>query len=597
MKSVYFKEQYDAAQRAQARLQTESNRITTARFLCFCAAIAAAAFGYDSQSALWYAGALLLVLTFFRLVQKHQTLRRRQRFNASRQTVLGKFLARFTGDWQRFEHTGEAYLKETYPQAKDLDLLGKHSLYQYLCCAHTAFGQRKLADALCESKPDPAKITARQEAVQELAAQKDFVLHFLTLGDSFEKSGKGKNAAQTEAFLQSLASGTCDASKWRRLFTRGLPILAFAGLLLACSGEISFAAPLFLFFLQLTIAGLFYNKHQRALAPLFQFYRLLSLYGRLFGALESASFQSAHLTLLQKTLSQGGGASRVIRRLHRIGECVDMRCNFIFYIVGNALFLWDFHCADAFSQWTRRHGNAIRDWFEAIAELELLLSLSTLCLCKEQYAFPTLCADAPPTMHAEAIFHPLLDEQKAVANSLCLHAQTLVITGSNMSGKTTFLRTVGISCALAFAGAPVCAARLELTPMRLFTSMRVEDDISKGISTFYAELLRIKTMVEYSARQLPMLALIDEIFKGTNSADRIIGAKAAVQKLSKPWCVTLVSTHDLELCSLDQAQPPAVNYHFAEFYQDDQIRFDYKIKPGPSQTTNAKYLLKMAGIS
>jgi DNA mismatch repair ATPase MutS len=166
-----------------------------------------------------------------------------------------------------------------------------------------------------------------------------------------------------------------------------------------------------------------------------------------------------------------------------------------------------------------------------------------------------------------------------------------------MSGKTTFLRSIGVNMALAYAGGPVCAKNFETTCMALFTSMRIQDDVSQGISTFYAELLRIKTMVQYSVHKRPMLLLIDEIFKGTNSADRIIGAKETIKKLSQPWIISMISTHDFELCELsDNEDVKAVNYHFSEYYVNDEIRFDYIIKKGRCKTTNAKHLMRMAGI-
>ena len=166
-----------------------------------------------------------------------------------------------------------------------------------------------------------------------------------------------------------------------------------------------------------------------------------------------------------------------------------------------------------------------------------------------------------------------------------------------MSGKTTYMRTLASSLVLAYAGAPVCAKSFACTPMAIFTSIQVHDDQSQGISTFYAELLRIKQMVDFSQKQTPMFICIDEIFKGTNSADRIIGAREAIKRLTRPYAITLVSTHDFELCDLQSDNDiPVTNYHFAEYYENNKIKFDYKIKNGRCQTTNAQYLLKMAGI-
>ena len=207
---------------------------------------------------------------------------------------------------------------------------------------------------------------------------------------------------------------------------------------------------------------------------------------------------------------------------------------------------------------------------------------------------PSIADEHKPVLEFQDAYHPLLASNEAVANSFKMERQVAIITGSNMSGKTTFLRTVGINLVLAYAGGPVMAKSFTCSLMQLFTSMRIEDDI-EGISTFYGELLRIKEIVEENRTGKVMTALIDEIFKGTNSADRIIGARETVKQLSSNNIFTLITTHDFELCELEN-EVSCTNYHFEEYYQDDKIKFDYRIKDGRSKTTNAQYLLKMVGI-
>ena len=202
-----------------------------------------------------------------------------------------------------------------------------------------------------------------------------------------------------------------------------------------------------------------------------------------------------------------------------------------------------------------------------------------------------------PELTGKAVTPLLIEEAKAVPNDALFAAGTCIITGSNMSGKTTYMRTLATSAILAYAGAPVCAEHFALTPMAVYTSIHVSDDLSRGISTFYAEILRIRQMVEASQEERPLLLCIDEIFKGTNSADRITGAAEAIKRLTRPSCITLVTTHDFELCDLQSPNDlPIKNFHFEESYPDDKIHFDFKIRPGRCHTTNARYLLKMAGI-
>lgn len=311
--------------------------------------------------------------------------------------------------------------------------------------------------------------------------------------------------------------------------------------------------------------------------------------------LEKTEFHSALLAGHRAHIA--AGAAGGLKKLRTIGAAVRLRHNPVAYAVAASLLLWDHHCAAAFARWKQTYGASLRGWFEAVACLEACVSLQLPALVRENVCFPEIVDTDEPLFRAEGMRHPLLAETDAVPNDAGLAHGTVIITGSNMSGKTTFLRTIGLNMVLAYAGAPVCAAGLALSRMKLFTSMRVEDDVSRGISTFYAELLRIRAMVAYQKERKPMMALIDEIFKGTNSADRIVGATAAVKRLSSAWCLTLVSTHDFELCALES--DPVIrarNFHFEESYQGDRICFDYRIKDGRCRTANARHLLRLVGI-
>ena len=190
----------------------------------------------------------------------------------------------------------------------------------------------------------------------------------------------------------------------------------------------------------------------------------------------------------------------------------------------------------------------------------------------------------------------LVADAKGVPNDVELHAGTTIITGANMSGKTTWIRTLAAAVMVAYSGAPVCAKSFAVSRLAVLTSIRVNDDISQGVSTFYAELLRIKSMIEYTEKNLPMLACIDEIFKGTNVNDRVIGAKEAIRRLTNDRSITLVTTHDFQLCDMVSENTHISNAHFEEYYENDEIKFDFKLRKGRTHTTNAKYLLRMAGI-
>ena len=262
----------------------------------------------------------------------------------------------------------------------------------------------------------------------------------------------------------------------------------------------------------------------------------------------------------------------------------------------------------ALEKWKQQSGQAMGDWFDALGEMEALASLAVIRFDHPDWVMPTIYdindseANEPeqskPIFEAAGLGHPLLHKEKRRRNDLTFNHQVkvLLITGSNMSGKSTLLRTAGINLVLAYAGAPVCAHSFRASFMSINTCMRVSDNLGENISSFYAELLRIKRIVQEAETGKRVFFLLDEVFKGTNSLDRHTGARVLIKKLSQTNSLGLVSTHDLELCDLAQENKRVANYHFQEYYQEGKIYFDYKLRPGPSTTRNALFLMQLAGI-
>lgn len=580
-------------------LQQYSNRLTTLRFICFCVTVIFAAASYDTQSLLLEIGTIVTITLFIILVHKHHAIKESLKFTTSRQYILKQYIARFSNDWHTESTTDDSsFIKFNQPLAHDLDLFGNKSLYQYLCFAYTNAGKKHLAELLSNLNiPTSESIVLNQTAIQELRTNPEFCLKFQTLGHLYtnaihpNKSTKDNPLLNHVPHLHQLPS-------WQTYLLWLCTIMTPLSLILLTMNLIPPLITICLLFGQFTFSGIFFQRNQFIFGQLHLLYKEISLYRALIKEIEQFPCKSPLIKQLQKNLLHPQAASQKITKLSRINECINMRYNFIFYTIANTLFLWDFHCRSAFINWQLNNGKELTNWLNTIAKMEALLSLNVISFCKQQTAFPKIITSPQPTLLAKQLYHPLLIESMAVPNDIPLNLRTAIITGSNMSGKTTFLRTIGVNAILAYAGAPICGKSMSISPMRLFTSMRISDDINQGISSFYAEILRIKTMAEYTKENQPMLSLIDEIFKGTNSADRIIGAVAAIEKLTLPWSILLVSTHDRELCRLSIDHPCEIsNYHFCEYFTNDKISFDYQIKDGPSQTTNAKYLLKMAGIS
>lgn len=637
MRKKFFLTAREAALAEKSSCLGRLQRVSVARGVVFVAAVLALAGGYDGSAGLGALGAALLFV-FARLVVCHRRAARRLVLLTARLSVLDGMLTRFDGHWRDLAEDGAAYLAAARPQLTDLHVFGPSSLYQYLCQARTRAGRERLAAALRTEAPQGAALAlvrARHGAIRELAAHPQTALTLASYGALLPD---GQDVAP---LLAALAEASWRPSGLRRAACVLLPAVNVAACALALLGAVPLLLPGGLIAGSFLLTWLAARRSEAVLAPLMPLAQALGAYRRIFLTLERAPFASPHLAALQRVLREGAAAtgpcedaaargcgttaqgqaaghgaavreaaadtpagaaapgrsaSAGLRLLARLAAAVSWRRNFFFYFLANGLFVFDFAAGLLFERWCRREGARLAPALAVWHECEVLLSLSTLAVTQARTVFPVFLEGEAPRLTATALRNPLLPEESAVANDASLTAGTTIITGSNMSGKTTWLRTLGMNAVLAWAGAPVCAAAFSLSPLALYTSIRVDDSLAEGMSTFYAELLRIKEMVAAERTGRPLLLLIDEIFKGTNSADRITGARAALAHLTNAHSITLVSTHDFELCDLEVPGGRVRNAHFEEQYQDGRIAFDYRLRAGRCQTTNAVYLLRLVGI-
>ena len=569
--------------------QQQSRRLTLLRTLSFLALIFTLASGYDGQS--WgYPLAIMFAIGFGYLVRQHNRLKAALNLTNSYLASIEAYLARFSTKWQTLAATGDCFKHTKRPQETDLHILGKSSLYQYLCLAQTKRGQKKLAQALTPFPTNLKQTTARQAAVAELINNQQLCLDLTAQAKLLPTSH------DTTALIWSLRHANKPHNNWPSRARFFLPLLSFISLILTGLGLCSYSVPLLLFSIQLTMALVYINRHQTILAPLKQLDKELTCYAQLFKIIQQQNFTSPWLKNIQQQLNTPLVAVAKLQEVALLNDYTRMRYNIFFFCLANTLLLWDFHCCAKFLRWQQQCHSYLKTWLDSWSEIEVCLSLAIVGQTRQTWIMPQFIS-GEPQINTQNLSSLLIAESTAVANDSTLQAEARIITGSNMSGKTTYMRTLGSSAVLAYAGGPVCATKFSLTPLYIFTSIQVNDDLAHGISTFYAELLRIKQMVEFSHKEKPMLICIDEIFKGTNSADRIIGAQEAIRHLTRPWSITIVTTHDFELCSLTSPNSvPITNFHFEEYYEADKIHFDYKLKPDRCHTTNAQYLLKMAGI-
>lgn len=603
-----YRESYEACRKKFDQLTTVSDRISFLRGITFTAAGLFLFIGYQQKNPVLLMPVAGLGFLFLVFIFYHHKLEEELERLKDSQSVLKEYMARFDDGWKRFPIDGERYLSDNFSEAADLDLFGKNSLYQYICTASTIRGQDQLALWLSLSGRDcPAedaaqishKINRRQQAVAELAGKTEFCMELETCARPFRSVAYDKAAQIMEQFFDELEKEhhfpmIC------RILIRLFPILTLAFLFSALLGVYRpLTMSLFFFFAlgQLMSAFLGFHRNNQALSPIYQMNRTIAPYRKLFQLLEKEPFESPYLNDLQNTLLKNKTASAALEELESIADSVCTRHNVYAFLICNSLFLHDYHCMERYEKWKENYKDSLRPWLNALGKAEALISLSVICHTRKIHCLPEIEDSGHPVFTASNIRHPLLKESSAVGNDIRLRHRTCIITGSNMSGKTTFMRSIGINFALACAGGFCTASDLHTSPMKLCTSIRTEDDVGEGISTFYAELLRIKQMIETSRKQIPMISLIDEIYKGTNSGDRIFAAKETIKNLSKPCAFTLVTTHDFELCDLENDPDiDAINYHFTEYYQENKILFDYKLRDGRCTTTNARYLLRMAGI-
>lgn len=569
----------------QKGLYQRERKVTWARIGVFAAMILSLMIGYDYYRQ-GYLGAVVLLLIFLRLVSYHDDIKRRQKFLTSRLNVLNSYIVRARGTWRKRSNDGSAYLSNDRPQDVDLYIFGAGSIFQYICAARTKRGRDRLAEALSPMPPeDFTEVRRRQHGVAELLQRPRLSLDL----EAFARL-MPNNHDTTEligAVEESLPHST------KLLYLRFLPLPIF---IIQCALTYQgMLEPLLLPlvpFVSLMTAFAALRRTSEFLKPVQMFSKELKLYQAIFNRLETTNFSSSSMVRIRTALTDEVSAAQKLKMLSLLVGVVNTRRNPVFFILGNAFFLLDFFCAAAFLSWRITASRHLRKWIDAWSEMEVIMSLASIGQTRTVYCFPKLLDDAAPEISAKNLTSLLIADKKAVANDVNLKAGTTIITGANMSGKTTWIRTLASSVLLAYAGAPVCAESFAVSRLSIFTSIRVNDDISQGLSTFYAELLRIKSMIEYSQKNSPMLICIDEIFKGTNEDDRIMGAKVAIKRLTNARSITLVTTHDFDLCSI----PEVSNAHFQEYYEGDQIKFDFKLRDGRCTTTNAKYLLKMAGI-
>ena len=534
------------------------------------------------------------LMLFVALVHRHQQIgwqRNQFRFLAD---INREELARYAGAHHPAD-SGSDFANPVHPYSGDLDVFGRSSLYVLLNRTNTLDGRVKLA-AWLQHPADREAIGHRQQAIKELAGHPDWRQHFQATGRHWEDDPE--NLRRLLNWLKQPPQ--ISNRKWLVVLAYLMPVLTVTAILVSIfSQTVTYHLPILFLLVNGWLLRYTFREVDQAAEGAYQTSRTLRAYGSLIQSLEEHRFGSASMLRIKARLSgEGVSASGKIRQLASLLTNLQARRNAVFYLMVNMTLLWDLYWMIRLEKWKSGMESTVRKWFDALAEAEVLNSMACFAFANPEYILPeTTGAD----FHYEAreLGHPLILAQKRVSNSFFVEGRgkTVVVTGSNMSGKSTFLRTLGINAVLALAGAPVCAAGCRISVFQVFTAMRTQDSLEESVSSFYAELKRLRQLIDLLPEGQPVFYLLDEILKGTNSNDRHEGAKALIRQLHKHNATGLVSTHDLALGQTGEISPEYVtNYSFNSDFADGKLYFDYKLREGICQSFNASQLMRQMGI-
>ena len=565
-------------------LKKKSSLISVLRLISFVGGIPFLIAGISDKKGMYIFAGTYLLITFFFLIYVHACFNKMISHDETYINVLDRYLNRLNGNWMQETDDGGEFLTQEDVLSRDIDLLGKNSLYQYISIAHTPKGRRRLADTLSLKTDNLSVRSERYKAVKELSLADEFRYEFET------RTMKNSKLLEAPEVVEEKFPG------WMYPLMLIVPVINIVSLILVFGYGHNPGLVLATFVAGLAITWTPKGKLDVLSAPVYVYGKTAGDFYEILNEINKSEFQSGMLSELKNRVTGQKGILKAVKDMQRMGDFAAISFNPIIHMLLAGFIGWGFYLARRTVAWTAKNKDIFTNCEDIIAEFEELGSLAVLSAVRETTE-PEIIEDMK--LGFDEIYHPLINREKVVSNSGNLDGHITIITGSNMSGKTTFMRTIAVNAVLAYAGAGVCAKSFKLPIMKLFTSMRITDDVSSGISTFYAEILRIKRAADYveAGSEPPALCLIDEIFKGTNSADRIVGATEAVKKLSSGKCMVILTTHDFELCDIQETDGrPADNYHFEEYYENDEILFDYKMKSGRCTTRNAIALLKMAGI-
>ena len=567
-------------------LKTKSARLSTFRFAVFLG-ISFLIYSFLGVYPLVFIIAFLGIALFSFLVFKYIKLKKEKAIIDAKIKINTTEIRVLNRDFHHLE-TGAAFVDPAHFYSNDIDLFGIGSFFQYTNRTTTNEGKTALAKLLTENKTDA--ILAKQEAINELSKKIKWRQHFAALASLLTVKNKTNFIAKWIINYKSVLPNFLSKIQFTFSFI-SLILIGFISF-----GLLSFNILIIWFFIGLFITGKFIKKTNHLYSETDKVIETFKQYHQLLNEIEIENFKSKHLVEKQKIIqSEEKKASQIFKEFAKILDAFDNRNNIIIAVVGNGLFLWEITNACKVEKWIKTYKHTVEKWFEVVAYFDAQNSLANFKFNHPTFIFPEI-KPSKEIIKATHLGHPLLNTDKRIDNDFIINKEEFfIVSGANMAGKSTFLKTISLSIVMANCGLPVCATSFKYAPIKLITSMRTSDSLAEDESYFYSELKRLKFIVD-EIKETDYFIILDEILKGTNSKDKAIGSKKFVEKLSNSKSTGIIATHDVSLCALENEFIDIKNYYFDAEIVNNELYFDYTLKNGVCKNMNASFLLEKMEI-
>lgn len=568
-------------------------RISMLRLALFIAGIAGLYFFYN-QTTLLIVCICLTFLPLFILVKIHNRFFIRKEWLETQARIIQEELQALSGDYSSFED-GKEYVNPEHPYSFDLDIFGRRSLFQSINRTCTFFGKVRLAEWLQNHLHEKTSIEKRQEMIREISEHTLFREQFRVAG--LVHHGQSSDAEKIQAWSQSPAQYL--HAGWVKTFIWGVPVINSLLLITSLAGWTSFSWLGLSFGIFLVLSFGIIKRATYIQETYGKQLKSLNGYARLIALAKAEEWKSAGMQELMERFNLNGQSPvQALQQLSKELDRLDLRNNQFLYVLLEGSIFFQLQEIVRIERWKVRYGQHISEWLETVGELDALCSLGTFAYNHPQYTYPEL-TEKPFCFLATQMGHPLMPASQCVKNDATIPSRPffLIITGANMAGKSTYLRTIGVNYLLACIGAPVCCEKLKLHPNQLITSLRTSDSLSDNESYFFAELKRLKHIIDLLNQGQQLFIILDEILKGTNSMDKQKGSFDLIRQFMQLKANGIIATHDLLLGSLIKQFPEEIrNYCFEADIKENELTFSYKLREGVAQNMNACFLMKKMGI-